>query len=91
MEKSVRPWIDGWRKLRRPVYETAYTVFPTGWRDLVLSPLISFSLSHSPTFVPPSPFPPSEFPLLICVKLKLFISGERESEGGIILLRDGAR
>ena len=73
------------------VYEMEHKFYPTGWCDLDVSLLISISLTlslshthlckpllHSLHYIPS---------LLICVKLKLFISGERE----IILRRDGGR
>lgn len=68
------------------VYETEDKFYPTGWCDLDVSlPISIYFLSHIYTNLS---FTPSAIPaLLICVKLKLFISGERE----IILWRDEAR
>lgn len=47
MEKSVRAWIEGWRKLRSCVYETQHKFYPTGSCDLDVSLLIS--ISHTPS------------------------------------------
>lgn len=76
----------GRRMKEAGVYETEDKFSPTGWCDLDLSfPISIYFLSHIYTNLS---FTPSTIPaLLICVKLKLFISGERE----IIQGRDRAR